>query len=119
MTASYGSVCLASTALRSASPSTNLAHAAVACTVYGFLIYLWFRDAPSSLERLLAIVLFVLWVGLIGSARLELGAHWPSDVIAGLFLGMSWLLVVILALRRAEATNARLKKSGTIAPNKN
>jgi membrane-associated phospholipid phosphatase len=32
----------------------------------------------------------------------RLGAHWPSDIIAGFLLGLAWLGVVIVALRRGE-----------------
>jgi membrane-associated phospholipid phosphatase len=35
-----------------------------------------------------------LFIGLIGISRLYLGVHYPSDVLSGIFLGMSWSLLL-------------------------
>jgi hypothetical protein len=39
-------------------------------------------------------------VAVIGFARLYLGAHWLSDVVGGMLLGIVWLLVLGIAYRR-------------------
>jgi membrane-associated phospholipid phosphatase len=57
----------------------------------------WRSAAPPA-----AIVLSLL----IGTSRVMLGVHWPSDVIGGWAFGLLW---VLLTLRRAE----RLLYSGT------
>ena len=40
-------------------------------------------------------------------SRLYLGVHWPSDVIAGLFMGVVWLISTLIAFQPAEAAGLR------------
>ncbi|MBE9158050.1 phosphatase PAP2 family protein [Nodosilinea sp. LEGE 06152] len=77
-------------------------HAVVVITVYGLLGYLWGRASRSWVERVLITLAVTGWIGLIISSRLELGAHWPSDVVAGVVIGLLWLTAVIVALKRVE-----------------
>ncbi len=82
-------------------------HATVVWVVYGFLAYLWWQAARHWAERCITVGFSLLWIGIVSSARLVLGAHWPSDVVAGWLIGMVWLGVVIVALERAEAIARR------------
>ncbi len=76
-------------------------HVVVVMTVYGLIFYLWFRTSRSGLERLFAIAFATLWISLISLSRLALGAHWPSDIIAGFITGTLWLITVTTALEKA------------------
>lgn len=78
-------------------------HVAVITTIYGLLFYLWFRSSKNWLERIVAIAFATVWIGMISMSRLVLGAHWPSDVIVSLGLGLSWLAVLIIALERSTS----------------
>ena len=79
-------------------------HTVVVITVYGLLAYLWGRASRSWVEQLLITLGTIGWIGLIASSRLVLGAHWPSDVIVGIVIGLLWLIAVIVALKQAENT---------------
>jgi undecaprenyl-diphosphatase len=77
-------------------------HVALALAVYGLLAYLWIRASKSWLERAMAVLLMLAIVFVTGFARLRLGTHWPSDVIAGWIIGSAWLAVVLRALHRSR-----------------
>ena len=77
-------------------------HVALMLAVYGLLAYLWFRASRSTIERALIVVLTAALLGVTGWARVRLGAHWPSDILAGYLIGAAWLASVIVALRQAE-----------------
>jgi membrane-associated phospholipid phosphatase len=82
-------------------------HSVQTTAIYGLLLFLWFRRSGSWLERLLIVLLWAALVALVGLARLRLGVHWPSDVIAGSLIGVAWLATLIAALRSAEAVGGR------------
>jgi membrane-associated phospholipid phosphatase len=78
-------------------------HAALATFVYGFLAWLWARSTYSLAERVFVVLCTAAWITLIGVGRLRLGAHWPSDMVAGLIISLPWLAIVIFLHRYLEA----------------
>jgi undecaprenyl-diphosphatase len=70
---------------------------------YGLLTYLWIERSESPAERTVAVLVLLALASVVGVARLRLGAHWPSDVVAGGVIGAVWLVTLVVALRRGEA----------------
>ncbi|SES12800.1 undecaprenyl-diphosphatase [Gracilibacillus ureilyticus] len=74
-------------------------HATGSMTFYGFLVYL---IAVSKLKKCLKIILISLSSLLILSialSRVVLSVHFFTDIIAGLALGLSWLIISIFAMK--------------------
>lgn len=71
----------------------------LATIVYGFFAVLIARELPGR-RRAWPYVLAGLLVSMVGFSRLYLGAHWLSDVLAGITLGLAWIGVLGLAYRR-------------------
>ena len=48
-----------------------------------------------------------LLVGAIGASRVVLGAHWPSDVVAGVVVGCAWVAVCVPVLNAVDDEGKR------------
>lgn len=65
-------------------------HAVMSTVVYGFLAVLIARQL-SRPRRWIAYAIAAMLISAIAMSRLYLGAHWLSDVIGGLSLGLVWV----------------------------
>lgn len=65
---------------------------------YGFVIYLVIRTRQKPWIEGLTVAVLGGLVFLIGISRIYLGAHFPSDVLAGYIAGTIWLILSLIAL---------------------
>ncbi|TAA73360.1 phosphatase PAP2 family protein [Planococcus salinarum] len=73
-------------------------HSMGSLVFYGFLAYLIARSSQKRAVKYLSLTVLGLLIILIGTSRIYLGAHFPSDVLAGFIAGTVWLLLCLLAL---------------------
>lgn len=76
-------------------------HATSSMVVYGFLAIMLARHAAPWLRQILIAGTLSL-VSLIAFSRLYFGAHWLSDVGAGIAFGTAWIAVLSLAYFRQD-----------------
>ena len=81
-------------------------HSVLAVVVYGSLIFLGMRHLRRSWERVAVCVVAGALILGIGVSRIYLGAHYPSDVAAGYFVGAVWLGAVLGADRYVRRVKA-------------
>lgn len=83
-------------------------HSMGSMIVYGGLLFLLLRLIRSdNLKRLISVVVITI-ILLIGISRVYLGVHFPSDVIGGFSLGLSWLTLSV-ALFGLKYTNREFR----------
>jgi len=63
--------------------------------IYGFVSYLVYKRVERPWLRIPLLIFFGALVLLIGPSRPYLVRHWPSDVLASLFLGTIWLILTL------------------------
>jgi undecaprenyl-diphosphatase len=73
-----------------ASSSFPSGHAMSATVVYGTVAYLLARLQKHVWSRTITLLAAVVIVALICLTRLYLGVHYPSDVLAGIIIGLAW-----------------------------
>ena len=80
-------------------PSGHATRTAVFC---GMAVYLVFRLTRSGTATAIAATAALVWSLAMAFSRVYLGAHFASDVVAGLLVAAAWLAVCISALEIAQ-----------------
>ena len=86
-------------ALSSSFPS---GHAMSATAVFGTVAYLAARLQKRHLHRALTLLAAGILIVLIAATRLYLGVHYPSDVLAGMIIGLAWAAFCMVTLEAIQ-----------------
>jgi undecaprenyl-diphosphatase len=84
-------------------PSFPSGHVMHYTNFYGLLIYLLATNWPSGKLRNALIALCTALIASVGPSRIYLGAHWPSDVMAGYIYGGLWFGGIMALYLRIKA----------------
>jgi undecaprenyl-diphosphatase len=87
-------------------------HAMTSAAVYLTLGAMLMHIAAGRLTKIYCMGVAMLATLLIGSTRVYLGVHYPTDVLAGWLMGMSWALLCWLVERRIERQAGLKKEQG-------
>lgn len=89
-------------------------HSTAATATYFVLAVIVASLEPRPSMKALAFAVAAMLALLIGFSRVYLGVHWPSDVIAGWFLGSAWALVAAVWLRTWQRRTSQSRSSPTV-----
>lgn len=78
-------------------------HATMAMAAYGFMAVMIARGTQPA-RRWLVFAGAALLIGAIALSRVYLGAHWLSDTLGGLSLGLAWVCLLGIAYYRHPVT---------------
>src|SRR4051812_41288317 len=85
-----------------ASSSFPSGHAMNSVIVYGTVAYLAARLQARRRARVFTLVVAGVIILLVCGSRLYLGVHYPSDVLAGLIVGLSWAAFCMATLEAIQ-----------------
>ncbi len=77
-------------------------HAALSTAIFGYLFYLWGKASKSFIEKVIVFLLCTMIILTISISRLVLGTHWPSDIFAGIFIGLMWLFTLVYLSKKYQ-----------------
>ncbi|MEO7083306.1 MAG: phosphatase PAP2 family protein [Gemmatimonadaceae bacterium] len=77
-------------------------HAMSSVIVYGTVAYLAARLQQNVASRILTMSIAMILIVAICSSRLYLGVHYPSDVAAGVIIGLAWAGFCMALLEAAQ-----------------
>jgi undecaprenyl-diphosphatase len=77
-------------------------HALTSAAVFLTLGVLLMRVAQRPLTRFYCLGVAMLATALVGASRVYLGVHYPTDVLAGWLIGLSWALLCWIVERALE-----------------
>lgn len=83
-----------------ASYSFPSCHATLALAFYGFIFFVLWKETKAPALKKIILTGGIILIALIGFSRIYLGVHYLSDVIAGYFLGLIFLLLGMLLVER-------------------
>lgn len=79
-------------------------HAANSTIVYVLIALALFDIIPGKYTRFCLISGALILAALIGISRVALGVHWPSDVLGGWIIGLSWCCLWLLKSSISDST---------------
>ena len=86
-------------------------HAMSAAAIYGTVAFLAARLATQRRTRTAIYVGAALIVCIVAASRVYLGVHYPTDVAAGLVVGLAWAAFCTAALETAQQLSTRRRRA--------
>lgn len=86
-------------------------HAMVSMAFYGLLIYLIMKSKLKRKTKIIINVILTIIILLIGLSRIYLGVHYASDVLAGISISITYLMIFIsFSIPQIKLTGEKYEK---------
>ena len=89
-------------------------HTVLSVTLFGFLAVMIAKNLPEK-RRWIPFTIALILVGLIAFSRISLGAHWLSDILGSLLLGLILVLATTMSYLRRTLQPILVSKFAVLA----
>lgn len=80
-------------------------HTMVACSFYGFIIYLIIKSDLKKTNKILAMLGLSFLILIIALSRIYLGVHYITDIFGAILLAIIYLILFISTYQRLQSCN--------------
>lgn len=87
-------------------------HSMAAFSLYGLLVYLLWKHACGGWQKGLLLSVGALLILSVGTSRIYLGVHYPSDVVAGYLASCCWVSVAVWGYERIAERRRSARRYG-------
>ena len=70
-------------------------HSMMAFALYAIIAYIAWRNLKTTMSRVALVLFTALMIIIIGTSRIYLGVHYPSDVVGGFAVSALWVTIAI------------------------
>jgi undecaprenyl-diphosphatase len=71
-------------------------HAMMALTLYGIIAFIFWHHVKRTGNRILLVLFAAFMILMIGTSRIYLGVHYPSDIVGGYAASGFWVIIAIV-----------------------
>jgi undecaprenyl-diphosphatase len=70
-------------------------HSMMAFALYAIIAYIAWRNVKTTVGRIVLFLFATLMITMIGTSRIYLGVHYPSDIVGGFVASALWVTIAI------------------------
>lgn len=70
-------------------------HSMMAFALYVIIAYIFWRNVKTTVARVVLVLFTTFMIIMIGSSRIYLGVHYPSDIVGGFAASALWVTIAI------------------------
>ncbi len=71
-------------------------HAMMAFALYGIMAFIFWHSVKTTRNRILLVLFTAFMILMIGTSRIYLGVHYPSDIVGGYAASGFWMIIAIV-----------------------
>ena len=85
-------------------------HSMMAFSLYAIIAYIAWRNVKTTTSRVLLFLFAAFMIIMIGTSRIYLGVHYPSDIVGGFAASALWVTIAISVYAYFQNKNERKNK---------